>query len=136
MGNSEHGGGGAESLRAARSSPRITASPGTSRGRARGTAGISRFSCMELPRMRWVWDSAGRMTRLAPSPRIPWPSLPFHEVPHFRYWSLSLSQIFSGVATVGFAMLAWFVANSRCPIRMCPIILRGSFSKAAATLVR
>ena len=47
---------------------------------ATGTAGISRFSCMERPRMRRVSDSAGPMARLALSPRIVLPSLPHNEV--------------------------------------------------------
>jgi len=45
-----------------------------------GAAGISRFSCMELPRMRRVSDSAGPMSRLALTPRIVLPSLPPYEV--------------------------------------------------------
>ena len=52
----------------------------TGRGWARGTAGTSRFSCMERSRVRRVWDSAGRMARLALSPRILLPSLPPYEV--------------------------------------------------------
>ena len=40
-----------------------------------GADGISRFSCMELPRMRRVFDSAGPMSRLALSPHIVLPSL-------------------------------------------------------------
>ena len=40
-----------------------------------GAAGISRFSCMELPRMLRVFDSAGPITRLALSLRIVLPSL-------------------------------------------------------------
>jgi len=45
-----------------------------------GTAGISRFSGMERPRMLRVFDSAGPMSRLALSPRIVLPSLPDNEV--------------------------------------------------------
>src|SRR4030042_646940 len=52
--------------------------PGQSR--TTGAAGISRFSCMELPRLRRVSDSAGRMSLLALSPRILLPSLPPYEV--------------------------------------------------------
>ncbi len=50
------------------------------RGRLAGAAGISRFSCMERPRMRRVFDSAGPMSRLALAPRIVLPSLPGDEV--------------------------------------------------------
>ena len=50
------------------------------RGRPTRTAGISRFSCMELSRMLRVSDSAGRMSRLALSPGILLPSLPPYEV--------------------------------------------------------
>ena len=50
------------------------------RSRPAGATGISRFSCMERPRMRRVSDSAGPMSRLALSPRIVLPSLPQYEV--------------------------------------------------------
>ena len=50
------------------------------RGRTTRTAEISRFSCMEHSRMRRVIDSPVGLTRLALSPRILLPSLPFHEV--------------------------------------------------------
>ena len=50
------------------------------RRRWAGADGISRFSCMELPRMRRVSDSAGPMSRLALTPRIVSPSLPPYEV--------------------------------------------------------
>ena len=49
-------------------------------GRPTGAEGISRFSGMELSRMHRFSDSAGRVSRLAITPRILLPSLPFHEV--------------------------------------------------------
>ena len=50
------------------------------RRRPAGTDGISRFSCMERPRMRRVSDSAGPMTRLAMAPPTVLPSRPQYAV--------------------------------------------------------
>ena len=106
------------------------------RGRTTRTAGISRFSCMERSRMRRVIDSAGRLTRLALSPRILLPSLPPYEVgapgviTELNGWPacspVNACRVPSGARSHDSG--PWWVAAA-FHVRLCPSLLHAGSSR-------